>query len=208
MSASASGTPDHWCAPRKSHRLPTCMSKSCSGILDEYITCVADSACVKARLARVCRVFAEASRVLLSPPDPGQRDSRSVKECARDGNAVPECTQKREARAPLARREFHSSPFTAGKGVQRNSPRRLHARSYSSISRASAARLICGHACEATRGTSGQRRGETQANGIGATHECRLRVCATAARCDAQTVQPTMWGPQRLARENKRASMG
>ena len=41
--------------PASALLLQTCMSKSCSGILDEYITCVADSACVKARLARVCR---------------------------------------------------------------------------------------------------------------------------------------------------------
>lgn len=48
------------------------MSKSCSGLLDAYVACVAASACVAAR-------------------GPG-----SLKACATDGAAVPECAQARE----------------------------------------------------------------------------------------------------------------
>ena len=53
------------------------MSKSCSGVLEEYIKCVEASGCVSA-------------------------SGRAVKDCARDSAAVPECAKYREARARAA----------------------------------------------------------------------------------------------------------
>jgi len=50
------------------------MSKSCSGVLEEYVKCVEASGCVST-------------------------SGRAVKDCARDSAAVPECAKYREARA-------------------------------------------------------------------------------------------------------------
>ena len=55
------------------------MSKSCSGVLEEYIKCVEVSGCVSAA-------------------------GRAVKDCARDPAAVPECAKYREARARARQR--------------------------------------------------------------------------------------------------------
>ena len=53
------------------------MSKSCTGLLDELVACVASSGCVTA-------------------------NGRSIKACTADADATPECQRAREVRARAA----------------------------------------------------------------------------------------------------------
>lgn len=62
------------------------MSKSCSGMLDEFIACVSESPCAQVRAAR-----------LLPAPSAHLRvQSKSLRECVKED--VPQCATKREAR--------------------------------------------------------------------------------------------------------------
>ena len=91
------------------------MSKSCKGMLDAYLDCVEQSACVKARtqprpsppdalqaFLQRSTAYGRASHAatLHSPALARQVEGNTLAHCSKaDSDVVPECKQKREARA-------------------------------------------------------------------------------------------------------------
>jgi hypothetical protein len=112
------------------------MSKSCSGVLEEYIKCVEASGCVSA-------------------------SGRAVKDCARDSAAVPECAKYREARARYVAASLRRCASACLCALLRSlcAPDARDPWSACSCScSVSAARWTCARASAATRGTSKARR--------------------------------------------------
>ena len=135
------------------------MSKSCSGILDEYITCVADSPCVKVgaawapELARAPAVLTVLCLTSTSGPRPVCEGLRQGRRRGAGVHAEAGGASRRNPE-PVASWPVHTV-FVGPTWVRKAPPDPPPGACCpsSSTSCASAARWTCGHVSEATRGT-------------------------------------------------------